>query len=121
MILNVSTQLGQLKRMRALPFITCLVINVFCQAQSSRVLLSTFIVRLGVYLLIIGFLEEHPFCRSRYAAEDMTSTHAKHTAETEAALRMQAAAHMMRKLAVLHKKHATRQRGRAGYLPLWND
>ena len=65
--------------------------------------------------------EATPACRARYAAGDWAEVHNKEVQKEDNPPFYRAAAFMMRKLAVLHKKHAARRRGRGGFLPLWND
>ena len=62
------------------------------------------------------------YCRSRYAAEDLAEKHPERPRSSEdSPPTFRAACHIMRKLAALHRRHATRQRGRDRYIPLWGD
>ncbi len=59
--------------------------------------------------------------RARYAGEDWAEAHQKQVQSDDAPPLYRAATFMMRKLAVLHRKHAARRRGHSGFLPLWTD
>jgi len=62
-------------------------------------------------------------CRSRYAEEDMGAEFTRKGVKKVSKKKppFQGATYMMRKLATLHKRHSARRKGRAGYMPLWND
>ena len=70
----------------------------------------------------MGCVPSSVLCRSRYAAEDLAERYPERprTKDDDPPL-FRSACHIMRKLAALHRRHATRQRGRDRFIPLWDD